>query len=285
MKTKEFFTSWWHTRAAKSSIVVMATLHILALAVFVPQLFSWSGVAWFALFYWISGGLGITLCYHRLLTHQSFKTPKWVRGLLTLCGCLACQGAPMWWVGVHRLHHQYSDTPDDPHSPTDGFSWAHVLWLLSHPTNGFVAEQYARDLAREPFMRWCERYWWVPQAVLTVLLFLGGCLLGDWMLGLSWVVWGVVFRTVVVYHATWFVNSAAHTWGYQNFTDTKDRSRNLWWVAVLSFGEGWHNNHHADPRSAAHGMRRLELDPTYWTIKCMQYIGLATDVRKPQRLS
>jgi fatty-acid desaturase len=282
MKTIQFLHTWWHTRAEKSSVMVMFGLHLLALGVCVPYFFSWSGVLWFVLFYWISGGLGITLCYHRLLTHKSFKTPKWVRAVLVTFGCLASQGAPMWWVGVHRLHHRHSDTPDDPHSPRDGFSWAHMLWLLSKPEGSFVAEQYARDLAREPVMRWYERFWWVPQLTLTTLLFTGGLVFKDWVLGVSWVLWGVVFRTVVVYHATWFVNSATHTWGYQNFDNTGDDSRNLWWVALLSFGEGWHNNHHGDEHSASHGMRWFEIDPTYWTIKFMQCVGLASDIKKPR---
>lgn len=262
-------------------VAALAGVHLVALLAFVPALFSWSGLAMFALFAWVSGGLGVTLCYHRLLTHRSFKTPKWLEYFLTGCAALAWQGGPIEWVGMHRLHHKHSDEPADPHSPRHGFTWSHILWMLHGELDGLSARDAAKDLQRDRVTRWIDRFFWVPQLVLAAALMGGGWLLAGPMLGLSWVVWGVAVRTVVVFHSTWFVNSATHTWGYQNYKDTGDDSTNLWWVALLSMGEGWHNNHHRHPRSAAHGLRWFELDPTFWTIRALSWVGLARDIKLP----
>ncbi len=263
-------------------IIAIGLLHVLAIGAFFPQLFSWSGLAIMAVMMWVSGGLGITLCYHRLLTHASFKTPRWFKYLLTLCGCVAWQGSPVDWVGTHRLHHKHSDEPHDPHSPQHGFTWAHITWTLHKKLDGIVAEDAAKDLLRDPGLRVINRYHVVPQLVLIAALLGIGWALGGFWLGASWVVWGVAVRTVLVYHGTWFVNSAAHTWGYQNYKHTGEKSTNLWWVALVSFGEGWHNNHHAHPRSAAHGLRWYELDPTWWTIKLLKWVGLAKEIKLPR---
>jgi stearoyl-CoA desaturase (delta-9 desaturase) len=249
----------------------IAFLHLVCLAA--PFFFTWSALGVAILLWWIAGGIGICLCYHRLLTHRSFKTPKWFEYLLTACGCLNLQGGPIKWVGTHRVHHKESDTDLDPHSPTHGFDWSHMLWCVINDPQGRNLRDYAPDLQRDPVMMWLDRYFWIPQVVLGFgLYFLGG-----W----PWVIWGVAVRTVFTYHATWFVNSASHTWGYRNF-DTRELSRNLWWVSVLAFGEGWHNNHHAYPRSAAHGLRRHEIDLTYMTIKALSWVGLARDVYVPK---
>mgnify|MGYP006421424855 CR=1 FL=1 len=261
------------------TVIALGGMHVLALAAVVPAFFSWSGLIIFAVMVWVTGGLGITLCFHRLLTHRSFKTPKWCEYLLTTLGCLAWQGGPLQWVGMHRLHHKHSDTDHDPHSPEHGFTWAHIVWMLRNDVDGRKGEDAAKDLARDPVMRFLDKYLWLPQLVLSVALLAIGWAVGGWTLGVSWVVWGVVVRTVFVYHTTWFVNSAAHTWGYQTH-DTGEGSTNLWWVAILSFGEGWHNNHHAKPRAAAHGRKWYELDPTYWTIQLMGLFGLAKDIKK-----
>ena len=262
-------------------ISAMAVLHLGALAVFLPWFFTWSGLAILLVMMWVSGGLGITLCFHRLLTHRSFRTPKWCEYVLTIFGCTAWQGAPANWVGVHRLHHKFADSDHDPHSPRHGFTWSHILWTLHHSVEGIRGIDAARDLMRDRPMRWINRLYWLPQIILAGALFGIGWAVGGHWTALSWVVWGVALRTILVFHGTWFVNSAAHTWGYQNYPETGEHSTNLWWVAIVSFGEGWHNNHHRHPRSAKHGLRRFELDPTWWVIKLMSKVGLAWDIHEP----
>ncbi|MEX2671729.1 MAG: fatty acid desaturase [Phycisphaeraceae bacterium] len=260
-------------------------MHIAALLAFVPSYFTWTGLVLFFVFMWLTANIGITLTYHRLLTHRSFKTPKWFEYFLTLCGCLAWQGGPVQWVGVHRIHHAHSDEDLDPHTPNHGFTWAHAVWCLhKEAEDGRKGVDAAKDLLRDPGHRIMNKFFWIPNLLLIPVLYFGGeaaAAAGISASGMSWLVWGVALRTVVVYHGTWFVNSASHTWGYRNF-ETKDRSTNLWWVALLSFGEGWHNNHHAYQRSAAHGLRWYELDVTYWTIRLLEKVGLARDVVLPK---
>ena len=228
--------------------------------------------------WWLCGGLGICVCFHRLLTHRSFKTPKIVEYVLTILGTMNWQGSPIKWVGVHRLHHQHSDEEEDPHSPKHGFNWSHVLWCVIKAPKGSRRRDAAKDLQRDPVMRIIDRWHFVPLILLAFAVYF----LGEFLFqaGWSWVVWGVCVRTVFTYHATWFVNSAGHTWGYRNF-DTGDDSKNIWWVSLLSFGEGWHNNHHASQRSARHGMRWWEFDMTYLTIRLMKLMGLARDIIEP----
>jgi len=274
---------WWRNRANKPVTIVILILHLLLLGSFTPYCFSWSGVIISIILYCITIGLGIGVCYHRLLTHRSFKTPKWVRCILTLCGCLAWQGSPIIWVGTHRYHHKHSDKDDDPHSPKHGFTWAHIIWVLTKSPEGFKETDQAKDLLKEPMMMKMHKWFWLPQVIVAILLILGGLYFGGIQLALSWFMWGIVIRTIAAFHFTWFVNSAAHTWGYTNFNNTDDNSKNLWWVAIFSFGEGWHNNHHGEPSSASHGMRGFELDPTYWIISLMGLLGLASDIKKPKR--
>ena len=267
--------NWW-------VVLGIAGMHVGCVAA--PFYFSWSAILVALFLGWLSAGIGITLCYHRLLTHRSFKTPKWFEYLLTLCGCMAWQGGPVQWVGVHRIHHRHSDQEEDPHTPKHGFGWAHMFWCMHKDAEGFHAEDAARDLQRDWVLRFMNRFFWVPQLVLVPMIYLGGEWAGRMGLetsGLSWLLWGVCARTVFVYHGTWFVNSAAHTWGYQNYK-TGEGSTNLWWVALLSFGEGWHNNHHAHQRSAAHGLRWYEFDMTYWTIRVLSWVGLARDIVLPR---
>jgi fatty-acid desaturase len=261
-------------------ILAIGGLHLGCLAA--PFTFSWTGLALVPILLWVGTGLGVTLCYHRLLTHRSYRTPKAVEYALTVLATLDWQGGPIRWVGTHRLHHRDSDRPGDPHSPRHGFTWAHMLWCMYHDSAEFNPYDAARDLQRDPGMVWLDRWFFLPQLVLAAGLYAGGWALGGHMLAVSWVVWGICVRTVVAYHTAWLTNSAAHTWGYRNF-QTTDNSRNTWWRAPFSFGEGWHNNHHAQQRSAAHGMRWFEIDPTYWTICLMGRLGLATRIVRPER--
>jgi len=263
-------------------VIGIAAMHVGCLAA--PFYFSWSGLAAGVFLYWLTGAIGITLCYHRLLTHRSFKTPKWFEYFLTTIACLAWQGGPVQWVGIHRLHHKHSDSELDPHSPKHGFTWAHMFWCMHKQADGHNGTEAAKDLQRDPGMRLLNQFFWVPQFLLVGVVYgagEGAAYLGLATSGLSWLLWGVCVRTVIVYHSTWFVNSASHTWGYRNY-NTDDISTNLWWVALVSFGEGWHNNHHAHQRSAAHGLRWYEFDLTYWTIRVLSWVGLAQDVVLPK---
>jgi len=248
----------------------IASLHVACLAA--PWTFSWSALVVAVVLYWAACGLGISMGYHRLLTHRGFETSAAFRYVLAALGTMNFQGGPVGWVGTHRIHHRDSDTENDPHSPRHGFVWAHLLWCLVRDPLGRNRKAAAGDLGKERGMVWLDRWFWVPQAVLAAVLFL----IGGW----SWVVWGVAVRTVFTYHATWLVNSASHKWGYRNF-ETKDDSRNNWWVALISWGEGWHNNHHAHQRSARHGMRWFEIDATYWSLRALEWMRIVRNVYVP----
>jgi len=260
----------------------IVTFHLMALlAVFYV---TWNAVLVAFVLYLITGWLGVTLCYHRLLTHESFKTTKIVRYALTTLGVLAFQGGPITWIGNHRAHHKHSDTDEDPHTPLHGFHWAHIVWMLFKKPEGFEPSDLARELKEEPVMVFFERFFWLPQVILAGSLYTTGYIVGGSYEALAWLLWGVGVRTIVTWHITWFVNSASHTWGYRNF-DVNDNSRNNWWVALLGFGEGWHNNHHKQQGSASHGMRWFELDMTYWIIVLLSWVGLAWNIKKPRMWS
>lgn len=280
------FPSWVSKNRVKiGTIFVISVIHAAALAA--PFTFSWTGFIVCLVLIWVTGGLGITLCYHRLLTHRSYRTYKPIEYVLTCFGCLALQGGPITWVATHRLHHKESDAEDDPHTPNHTFWWSHMLWnFFNDPKLDCYdkIKRFAKDLDKDRVLRFFERYFFLLYVLLAVLLYFIGHLASGWQLGLSLVIWGCCVRTVLVWHFTWLVNSATHRWGYTNYKTT-DNSKNTWWVALITFGEGWHNNHHADQRSAAHGHRWWEFDQTYLTIKIMQWIGLAKDVVKPGRLS
>jgi stearoyl-CoA desaturase (delta-9 desaturase) len=245
-----------------------------------PFTFTWSGLVVCLVLYLVAG-FGLTMGYHRLLTHRSFQTPRLMEYLLAVLGSLANQGGPLQWVAVHRMHHRHSDAPGDPHSPRDGIWWAHLLWWMPHVPELDDRSRYGRyitDLLRDPVHRFLQRWHILLPLTLAGLLFVLG---QHWDgVGLSWLVWGIFVRTTLLYHATWLVNSATHLWGYRSH-DTRDRSTNLWWVALLSLGEGWHNNHHAFPRSARHGLRWWELDLTYCLIRLLGLVGLARRIHVP----
>jgi stearoyl-CoA desaturase (delta-9 desaturase) len=236
--------------------------------------FTWSGLLVALATYYVSLVFGIGMSYHRLLTHRSYKTPKPIEYALTICATLALEGGPLFWVATHRRHHQHSDADPDPHTPRHGALWAHAGWILfgrMEHNNVALTAKYAPDLAKDPVHVWISRYHWVPLTVLGAVLLIAG--------GWNWVLWGIFLRTTVGLHATWLVNSATHLWGSRRF-ETRDDSRNSWWVALLTFGEGWHNNHHAHPTSAAHGLAWYEIDVNYLHIRAFELLGLATDVRR-----
>jgi stearoyl-CoA desaturase (Delta-9 desaturase) len=250
--------------------IILALFHIGAVAALF--MFSWRNLAIAAILYYIATGLGISMGYHRLHTHRSYRVPLWLEYFFALCGSLTLEGGPIFWVATHRLHHQFSDLPGDPHSPNDGAFWSHVGWILFGETNHNntkLMSKYAPDLARHPFYVWLNDYHWIPGTVLGLALLAAG--------GLPMMLWGICLRVVVGLHATWLVNSATHMWGGRRFA-TRDGSRNNWWVAVISFGEGWHNNHHAHPTSARHGLAWYEFDPSWLLVKALRYFGVAKAV-------
>jgi fatty-acid desaturase len=256
---------------AWSVIIYIATIHLLAGLAFFPNNFSWKAVGIAFLLYWIVGGLGITLGFHRLVAHRSFEVPKWLEYFFVICGTLACQGGPLYWIGGHRIHHKYSDTKEDPHDSNRGFWWSHIGWLLFK--NSSLREKiphYIKDINEEPFYQFCEQFFIPIQIILGLFLYV----LGGW----SFVIWGIFVRLVVVFHFTWFVNSATHKFGYQSY-ESKDNSKNCWWVALLTFGEGWHNNHHTYQYSARHGWQWWEVDLTWMTIRVLQFFRLAKNIK------
>jgi stearoyl-CoA desaturase (delta-9 desaturase) len=253
------------------SVFFFASFHILALLAF--WCFSWSALAWAIALHWLFGSIGICLGYHRLLTHRSLKVPQWLEYVLTTIGALALQGGPIFWVSSHRRHHAHTeDKQKDPYSASRGFWWSHILWLL-YPQETFfnyeIYKKYAPDIEQHAYYRWLNRYFLLLQIPLGALLFA----LGGW----SFVVYGVFLRAVLLWHSTWLINSATHIRGYRNFV-VNDGSRNLWWAALLTYGEGWHNNHHARPHLAKAGERWWEIDMTWWAIQILRVLGLAKKV-------
>jgi fatty-acid desaturase len=256
------------------STVVLTLLHLGAVAALF--FFTWKALVATALLWWISGSLGIGMCYHRLLTHRAYHTPKWVEYVLTICGTLALEGGPIAWVATHRVHHQNSDKEGDPHSPKDGGLWAHMGWVITGKAMHSVTNEllcFVPDLRSDGFHRWISKWHWIPLAAVGLLLFVIG--------GLPCLLWGICLRTVVGLHCTWLVNSATHMWGSQRYV-TGDNSKNSFWVAILTFGEGWHNNHHSHPQSARHGREWYEIDVNWYGIWALRRLGLAWDIKAPK---
>jgi stearoyl-CoA desaturase (delta-9 desaturase) len=259
-------------------LIWIAAFHVGALLAFVPAFFSWSGLLLCLVLHWLTGGIGICMTYHRLLTHRSFATrPKWFAYVLTAIGCCASEGGAIGWVADHRRHHAFSDQEGDVHSPDRGFGWAHMFWWMTPDVTSRHTPEYlqkwAPDLYRDPVHRFLNNFHIVfPLAMLAGLYALGG-----W----SWLIWGGFLRTCLVLHTTWLVNSASHIWGYRTH-ETRDHSTNLWWVALLTYGEGWHNNHHAFQTSAKHGLAWWEVDMTYWAIRLMSFVGMAHSIKYPK---
>ena len=268
--------------------------HLIALLAVLPWFYSRTGVILAILGLYVFGTLGINLCYHRLLTHRGLVCPKWLEHSFAILGVCCLQDTPARWVAAHRRHHQYADDQPDPHSPRVSFFWSHFGWLLVENDDlkplG-AGQPYAKDILRDKFYKRLERngFWVLVVAVSWLLFFAGGFVSALIMggqpaeaiqFGASLLVWGVFVRTVAVWHITWSINSITHLWGYRNY-ETDEDSRNNVFVGLISNGEGWHNNHHAHPRSARHGHRWWELDVTWLTIRMMMFLGLAKKVIGP----
>jgi fatty-acid desaturase len=257
----------------------MAIFHLGAIAALF--FFSWTNLIVAAVLYVFAINMGIGMGYHRLLTHRGYRVPKAVEYFLAVCGTLALEGGPIGWVGTHRVHHRHSDHPGDPHTPQEGTWWAHAGWIISgralHSETAGLA-RYVPDLMKNRFHVWLSKYHWVPLTTLGVALFTIGTLTGGLRSGIGLFLWGIFLRVTLGLHATWLVNSATHLHGGRRF-ETRDDSRNNWWVALLTGGEGWHNNHHANPVSARHGLAWYEFDPNYYGIWVLEKLGLAKKVQ------
>jgi len=262
--------------------VTMTTItifHIMAIgAIFT---FSWANLAAAAITWWIAGSWGIGMGYHRLLTHRGFKTSKFVEYFLTFCGTLGLQSGAINWVTTHRIHHGFTETDKDPHSPRNGTYWSHMGWIFRGTAQNqteATQQRYAPDLVKDKVHVFLSNYYWVtPIIAALIMLAVGTALTGTFFGGFSMVLWGIFLRQVIGWHSTWLVNSATHLWGTRRF-ETRDDSRNNGLIAALTFGEGWHNNHHAHPRSAKHGLTWYEFDVNWLQIKLMEKVGLAKEV-------
>jgi stearoyl-CoA desaturase (delta-9 desaturase) len=275
---------------------IVTAVPVLALGLVVWQVWGdflrWSDVVVFVIMY-MATGLGITVGFHRYFTHRSFKTSKPVRAVFAVLGSAAIEGPVISWVADHRKHHTFADQEGDPHSPhvDHGVGWrgafkgllhAHVGWLFIHPQRG-LRRRYARDLIDDPIVSFVDRkfVFWAVGALLLAFV-LGWAIGGSLFAGLTGLLWGGAVRMLVVHHVTFSINSLCHFFGRRRF-ETDDESRNLLWLAPLSFGESWHNNHHAFPTSAEHGLRRWELDPSALLIRAMEKVCLVWDVVRVDR--
>ncbi len=254
----------WHT------IFFVTAFHILAVVSVFTM--SWANAAAWFVTWWVAASWGIGLGYHRLLTHRGFKAPVWLVRFMAVCASLALQSGPLSWVTTHRIHHAFTDTDRDPHSPRNGTYWAHMGWIFrgtAQIQSQATMQRYSPDLMKDKFLVVLDKYYWVTAVVVAAVLFA----IGGWTMVLA----GIFLRTVMGWHFTWLVNSATHLWGSRRF-DTRDDSRNNALVAAVTFGEGWHNNHHAFPRSAKHGLTWREFDINWIQLRLLEKLGLVSDV-------
>lgn len=222
----------------------------------------------------ISHGPGLAVGYHRLLTHRGFKTPKIIEYILATAGCFTLQGGLIKWVAIHRKHHRYTDLPGDPHSPREGFFRAHMGWVSSSCDMELdkpeLLTQYAPDLCQDKYLCFLNRFWYLPSTIVGLSLL--------YLWGLPAMLWVIFVPVAAGLQFTWLVNSACHKWGKRP-NDTGDDSTNNWWVALLTFGEGWHNNHHDKPARARHGLEWNQLDISWRFIQLLRICRLASDIK------
>jgi len=285
--TKPYRINWRYSFA-------VGAYHLLALLAFDPWFFSRIGALLAVAGVYVFGAAGINLCYHRLLSHRSFSCPLWLEHAFALIAVCCIEDTPARWVATHRLHHHHADEERDPHSPLVSLFWSYIGWLFIENRNlsrTTAYDRYARDILRDKFYRWLERsIVWIVLAQsafyftsgFIVSLTLGSTIPAALQFGASIWLWGVVVRTVLVWHITWCGNSFPHLFGYRNY-ETDDNSRNNILVALITSGEGWHNNHHAHPSSATNQHRWWEIDLTYLLLCLLVRTGLAWDVKKPRR--
>ena len=259
----------WLTRTSKVSKVIFLLIHLsslLVLLVGAPAQALILCAATYAL-----RVFGITGVYHRYFAHKTYKTSRAFQFVLAFIATAATQKGPLWWAATHRRHHRYSDLPGDVHSPKDGFWYSHIGWIFDGRWKG-TALDLIPDFAKYPEIRWLNNQHWVPPLSLAVLCYSIG--------GLAGLVWGFSISTTLLWHSTFSVNSLCHIWGARRY-GTTDTSRNNWLVAILTFGEGWHNNHHHYMSSARMGFKWWEYDVTYYILRLLGALGLVWDLREP----
>jgi stearoyl-CoA desaturase (delta-9 desaturase) len=261
------------------TLTVLIVFHLGAVAALF--FYTWQRLTVMAALYVLAINVGIGMCYHRLLTHRGYQVPKWLEHSMAVCATLSLEGGPIFWVATHRVHHQFSDREGDPHTPREGRWWSHLGWIVwgnaLHAQTALL-ERYVPDLSRDRFYLWLSKYHWIPITASGALLLGLGWLWGGWPNAVGMLLWGGFLRVTLGLHATWLVNSATHLWGSRRF-ETRDDSRNNWWVALVTGGEGWHNNHHAHPVSARHGLAWYEIDPNFWGIWLLAKLGLARKIQ------
>jgi stearoyl-CoA desaturase (Delta-9 desaturase) len=280
-----------HETADRIATGIVTAVPVLALGLVVWQVWGdflrWSDVIVFAIMY-VATGLGVTVGFHRHFTHRSFKAKQPVRATLAVLGSVAIEGPIISWVADHRKHHTFSDQEGDPHSPhvghgggfrgaLKGLFHAHVGWLFIHTQRG-ARKRYARDLLADPVVSFVDRHFlaWALGGLVAAFA-LGWAIGGSFYAGLTGLLWGGAVRMLVVHHVTYSINSLCHFFGRRRF-ETGDESRNLFWLSLPTLGESWHNNHHAFPTSAMHGMRGWEIDPSALVIRGLEKLGLVWDV-------
>jgi stearoyl-CoA desaturase (Delta-9 desaturase) len=257
----------WKGRANMAAFYLC---HVVCLAAFWME-FRWSALA-LCFFLFLIRMFAITAGYHRLFSHRAFKTNRVVQFVLAWVGCSSAQKGPLWWAAHHRAHHLNADGPIDIHSPTrEGFLWSHMGWWLSDKYDA-TDEKRIPDLMKFPELVWLNKYFLIPPVVLALV-----CLGLDGARGL---IWGFFISTVVLWHTTFLINSAAHVFGKRRFK-TNDTSRNNFILAILTLGEGWHNNHHYYPASTNQGFYWWEIDITFYGLWLMEKMGLIDNIRKP----
>lgn len=253
-----------------NTIFFVSAFHILAVGALFT--FSWQNLAAAFVCWWVAASWGIGIGYHRLFTHRGFKAPTWLQYVFAVCGSLALQSGPIAWVTTHRIHHAFTETDKDPHSPRNGTYWSHIGWIFrgtAQIQSRATMQRYSPDLTKDRFLTLLDKYYYVPIIALSVVLFAVG--------GWTMVMWAVFLRVAVSWHFTWLVNSATHLWGRRRF-ETRDDSRNNALVAAVTFGEGWHNNHHAYPRSAKHGLTWKEFDINWYQLQILEKLGVIQNV-------
>jgi stearoyl-CoA desaturase (Delta-9 desaturase) len=279
------------TRAAKianvGAVVVPLVAFVAAIVLLWNRVVGPTDLALMAVMY-VLAGFGVTIGFHRMLTHRAFQTSKPVEYLFAVLGSLSVQGPVINWVADHRKHHAHADEEGDPHSPhvghgegvrgvLAGLFHAHVGWLVTDQGQA-RRSKYAKDLMEDRGMRKVHRAFpLIVLAGLAIPALLGGLLTGSWAGALTGLLWGGLVRVFLLHHVTWSINSICHFFGRRRF-ETEDESTNVFWLALPSLGEAWHHNHHAFPRSAVHGLGRFELDPSGWVITAMEKLGLVWDV-------